>query len=97
MNNTQSAANLKGTNRSGIYVRSFCMMEYNFAEKIALPLFCMTQRIKHMKAWKIVLAIYLILVGLMGIFPGIMESIPFMLLINGVLAVASAVLLLMDK
>jgi len=51
----------------------------------------------HMKAWKIVIAIYLILVGLMALIPGVMVSFPFYVVITGLLAIVGAVLLLVDK
>jgi hypothetical protein len=50
-----------------------------------------------MKIWKVVIAIYLILVGLMGLIPGVMVSFPFYSLVTGLLAIVGAVLLLLDK
>ena len=50
-----------------------------------------------MKAWRIVLAIYLILVGLMALIPGIMASFPFYFTVTGLLAIVGAILLLVDK
>jgi hypothetical protein len=50
-----------------------------------------------MKIWKIVLAIYLIISGLIWLVPGAMAGFPAQGIIMGVLAIAAAVLLLMDK
>ena len=50
-----------------------------------------------MKAWKVVLAIYLILVGLMALIPGVMVSFPFYMVVTGLLAIIGAILLLLDK
>ena len=50
-----------------------------------------------MKAWKVVLAIYFILVGLMALIPGVMVNFPFYVVITGLLAIIGAILLLLDK
>ena len=47
-----------------------------------------------MKYWRIVLAVYLILVGLMALIPGIMASFPFYLTVTGLLAIVGAILML---